>query len=145
MIPFHTLNPREARRPDPFRRAILNEKSHNFKSVRKPRCGRGRAHLQSTVMRGLVIGLAGLSALVLTAAVAAMPPPPPSLAQPVGDPIPGAVVQRPAFRPEPHASCPSDAELLHPVSVGALSNAYARARVCFAQQVDRGKKWADVK
>ena len=41
-------------------------------------------------MRGLVIGLAGLSALVLAAAVAAMPPPPPPLAQPVGDPISGA-------------------------------------------------------
>jgi stage II sporulation protein D (peptidoglycan lytic transglycosylase) len=63
-----------------------------------------------------------------------------------GDPpIPGAVVQRPAFRPEPSASCPTDAELLRPVSVGALSNAYARARVCFARQVDGGKKWADVK
>jgi hypothetical protein len=43
-------------------------------------------------------------------------------------PIPGEPKQRPAFRPEPRASCPADSELLRPVSVGALSNAYARAR-----------------
>jgi SpoIID/LytB domain protein len=60
-------------------------------------------------------------------------------------PIPGTVIQRPAFRPEPRPSCPSDAELLHPVSVGALSNAYARARACFAKQVDAGKSWRDVR
>ena len=60
-------------------------------------------------------------------------------------PIPGGVPQRPAFRPEPRASCPSDAELLHPVSVGALSNAYARARACFAKQMAAGKDWKDVR
>ncbi len=60
-------------------------------------------------------------------------------------PIPGGVAQRPAFRPEPRASCPSEAELLRPVSVGALSNAYARARACFAKQIDSGKNWKDVK
>lgn len=37
-------------------------------------------------MRGLALGLATLSALVLAAAVAAMPPPSPKLAQPAGDP-----------------------------------------------------------
>jgi SpoIID/LytB domain protein len=60
-------------------------------------------------------------------------------------PVPGGVPQRPAFRPEPRASCPSDAELLHPVSVGALSNAYARARTCFAKQIASGRSWKDVK
>jgi stage II sporulation protein D len=60
-------------------------------------------------------------------------------------PIPGEIAQRPAFRPTPRASCPSDAELLRPVSVGALSNAYARARVCFAKQIDAGKTWRDVR
>jgi SpoIID/LytB domain protein len=60
-------------------------------------------------------------------------------------PLAGAVVQRPAFRPAPRPSCPSDAELLHPVSVGALSNAYARARACFAKQLDSGKRWQDIK
>jgi hypothetical protein len=57
----------------------------------------------------------------------------------------GAVQQRPPFRPEPRASCPTDVELLRPVSVGALSNAYARARVCFARQIAAGKTWKDVR
>ena len=55
-----------------------------------------------------------------------------------GEPtIPGEPQQRPAFKPDARASCPDDNELLHPVSVGALSNAYARARACFAKQVAR--------
>jgi hypothetical protein len=62
-----------------------------------------------------------------------------------GEPmIPGEPKQRPAFKPEPRASCPGDNELLHPVSVGALSNAYARARACFAKQIQAGKRWNDV-
>jgi hypothetical protein len=62
-----------------------------------------------------------------------------------GEPlIPGEPKQRPAFRPEPRASCPDDNELLHPVSVGALSNAYARARACFAKQIQSGRTWRDV-
>jgi hypothetical protein len=60
-------------------------------------------------------------------------------------PIPGEPQQRPAYRPEPRASCPSDNELLRPVSVGALSNAYARAAACFAKQMAAGKAWRDVK
>jgi hypothetical protein len=59
-------------------------------------------------------------------------------------PIPGEPAQRPAFRPEPRASCPTDNELLRPVSVGALTNAYARARACFARQIAAGKSWRDV-
>jgi hypothetical protein len=62
-----------------------------------------------------------------------------------GDPLPPAPVQRPAFRPEPRASCPNDNELLRPLSVGALSNAYARARACFEKQIAAGKSWRDVK
>jgi SpoIID/LytB domain protein len=62
-----------------------------------------------------------------------------------GEPmIPGEPPQRPAFKPEPRASCPGDNELLHPVSVGALSNAYARARACFAKQIQAGRAWRDV-
>jgi len=60
-------------------------------------------------------------------------------------PIPGELRQRPGFRPEPRASCPSDAELLRPVSVGALATAYTRARDCFAKQVQAGKAWRDVR
>ena len=48
-------------------------------------------------------------------------------------------------RPETHGACPSDAELARPVSVGALGNAYARARGCFARQVASGRSWRDVK
>ena len=59
-------------------------------------------------------------------------------------PIPGEVRQRPAFRPEPRLSCPADNELMRPVSVGALSNAYTRARECFAKQIQAGKSWRDV-
>jgi hypothetical protein len=65
-------------------------------------------------------------------------------------PAPGArgghdVLQRPAFRPEPHTACPTDTELSRPSSVGALSNAYARARACFAREIASGKGWRDVK
>ena len=60
-------------------------------------------------------------------------------------PIPGETQQRPAFKPEPRASCPDDNELMRPVSVGALSNAYARARACFAKQIQNGKSWRDVR
>jgi hypothetical protein len=50
-----------------------------------------------------------------------------------------------AVRPDLRASCPSDRELLKPVSPGALSNAYARARACFAKQIDAGRSWKDVR
>jgi len=60
-------------------------------------------------------------------------------------PIPGESQQRPRFKPAPRASCPDDAELLRPVSAGALSNAYARARACFAKQIEAGKAWRDVR
>ena len=59
--------------------------------------------------------------------------------------IPGEPQQRPAFKPGPRATCPENSELLRPVSVGALSNAYARARACFAKQIAAGKSWRDVK
>jgi stage II sporulation protein D (peptidoglycan lytic transglycosylase) len=63
-----------------------------------------------------------------------------------GEPmVPGEPRQRPAFKPEPRASCPADNELLQPVSAGALSNAYSRARACFAKQVQAGTSWRDVK
>jgi len=60
-------------------------------------------------------------------------------------PIPGERAQRPSFRPEPRSSCPDDNELLRPSSVGALSNAYARARSCFAKQIQNGRTWRDVR
>jgi stage II sporulation protein D len=60
-------------------------------------------------------------------------------------PIPADIPQRPAFKPQPRASCPTDAELAHPVSIGALSNAHARARTCFARQIAAGRRWQDVR
>jgi SpoIID/LytB domain protein len=60
-------------------------------------------------------------------------------------PIPGEPIKRSAFRPEPRPSCPGDNDLLRPVSVGALANAYAQARFCFTRQMATGKDWRDVK
>lgn len=60
-------------------------------------------------------------------------------------PAPAAAAQRPAFKPQPRAACPSDTELRQPVSVGALVNAYSRARTCFAKQIQAGKNWKDVR
>ncbi|MGE3512273.1 MAG: SpoIID/LytB domain-containing protein, partial [Vicinamibacterales bacterium] len=41
--------------------------------------------------------------------------------------------------------CPSDLDLLQPVSAGALAQAYAQARACFAKQVSHGRGWRDVR
>jgi len=60
-------------------------------------------------------------------------------------PTPGETRQRPGFRPESRGSCPSDNELMRPVSVGALTNAYTRARECFAKQMQSGKSWREVR
>jgi len=45
----------------------------------------------------------------------------------------------------PQASCPIDADLLHPVSIGALTDASARARACFERQITGGRSWRDVR
>ncbi len=42
-------------------------------------------------------------------------------------------------------SCPTDAEVLRPVSAGAQREAYARAGACFARQVAEGRRWTDVR
>ena len=42
-------------------------------------------------------------------------------------------------------ACPGDADLLRPVSPGALSNALASSLACFSRQMDAGKTWRDVK
>ena len=60
-------------------------------------------------------------------------------------PIPGEPRQWPPFTPDPRASCPADHELLRPVSIGALANAYSRARECFAKQIAAGRAWRDVR
>jgi stage II sporulation protein D len=60
-------------------------------------------------------------------------------------PAPAGTRPRPAFKPEPRTPCPDDIELLRPVSVGALSYAYARARACFEKQIAGGRSWRDVR
>jgi stage II sporulation protein D (peptidoglycan lytic transglycosylase) len=62
-----------------------------------------------------------------------------------GGPAFAAEPQRPAFKPDRNGSCPTDAELERPASVGALADAYARARECFAKQIAAGKRWRDVR
>jgi stage II sporulation protein D len=47
--------------------------------------------------------------------------------------------------PPPSAACPLDNELLRPASIGALSNAYARARACFERQLTSGRKWSEIR
>ncbi|PYR15658.1 MAG: hypothetical protein DMG00_00130 [Acidobacteria bacterium] len=43
------------------------------------------------------------------------------------------------------APCPGDNELRRPVSAGALTNAHARARACFARQIEQGRDWRNVR
>ncbi len=42
-------------------------------------------------------------------------------------------------------SCPTDAELLRPVSAGARREAYARADACFRRAIADGKNWRDLR
>jgi hypothetical protein len=46
---------------------------------------------------------------------------------------------------EPRVVCPADVELEQPVSGGALSEAYARARSCFARQAASGRDWREIR
>ncbi len=46
---------------------------------------------------------------------------------------------------EVRGACPSDSELLRPVSVGALNMAWSRAKACFARQIASGRSWRDVR
>jgi hypothetical protein len=41
--------------------------------------------------------------------------------------------------------CPQDVELQRPISIGALADAYARARTCFERQVSGGRDWRRVR
>jgi SpoIID/LytB domain protein len=42
-------------------------------------------------------------------------------------------------------ACPEDSDLLRPVSAGALTDAYARARACFERQLAQGRSWREVR
>jgi len=54
---------------------------------------------------------------------------------------PESARQRKAAR----VDCPSDVELLRPVSAGAQRDAYARAEACFARAIAEGKRWDQVR
>jgi hypothetical protein len=41
--------------------------------------------------------------------------------------------------------CPADDELARPVSPGALSDAYARARGCVERQLRNGRSWREIR
>jgi SpoIID/LytB domain protein len=55
----------------------------------------------------------------------------------------------PAEQRERHAGgravCPTNGELLQPISPGALLDAHTRARSCVAQQLEAGRSWHDIK
>ncbi|MCC7179944.1 MAG: SpoIID/LytB domain-containing protein [Acidobacteria bacterium] len=42
-------------------------------------------------------------------------------------------------------SCPSDADILRPISAGAQRDAYERAEACFARAIASGRKWDEVR
>ena len=44
-----------------------------------------------------------------------------------------------------YMGCPTDIELTRPLSAGALSEAYGRARSCVARQIAGGRSWRDVR
>jgi SpoIID/LytB domain protein len=46
---------------------------------------------------------------------------------------------------EVSGACPTDDELANPLSVGALAQAYARARACVSRQIAAGRSWRDVR
>jgi hypothetical protein len=48
-------------------------------------------------------------------------------------------------QPGGRVKCPTDEELLRPVSAGAQRDGYARAEACFARQVAAGRKWTEVR
>jgi stage II sporulation protein D len=52
---------------------------------------------------------------------------------------------KPAASTQGRPQCPTDIELIQPVSAGALSNAFARAKACFARQIESGRGWRDVR
>jgi hypothetical protein len=47
--------------------------------------------------------------------------------------------------PAGRVKCPTDDELLRPVSAGAQRDSYARAEACFARQLADGRKWSEVR
>ena len=57
----------------------------------------------------------------------------------------GAHFADPSRTQASRVDCPADAELLRPLSAGALGDASLRARACFERQVNAGRSWRDVR
>ena len=57
---------------------------------------------------------------------------------------PGQPEDTASKRPAGRGACPSDRELLQPLSPGALMLAYDRAAACFADRVRAGKAWREI-
>jgi hypothetical protein len=47
--------------------------------------------------------------------------------------------------PAVRLTCPTDAELLRPISAGAQRDSYARAEACFTRAILSGRKWDEVR
>ena len=92
---------------------------------------RDRGVLERTVRRGLV-------ALMTASPLAGRP-------LWIREGIAGYFADPQAPISETRSTCPTDAELARPVSAGALSDAYARARACVARQVAGGRLWRDIR
>ena len=54
----------------------------------------------------------------------------------------GSAASRPAAS---RVTCPTDADLLRPISAGAQRDAYARAEACFARAMAAGRRWDQVR
>jgi hypothetical protein len=57
----------------------------------------------------------------------------------------GDAAQGSDVTPSRNVSCPTDADLLRPVSAGAQRDAYARAAACFARGIAAGKRWDEIR
>src|SRR5262249_54846464 len=125
--------------------ALVNGEIH----LLPPAMLRERGVLESTIRPELVPAmtdppLAGRPLWVLEGAAQYFADPGSGIRDPQsGKDLGSGVLRVPA--PLPRTGCPADSELSHPVSIGALMNAYARARLCFARQVTQGKSWRDVR
>jgi SpoIID/LytB domain protein len=92
---------------------------------------RDRGVLERTVRRGLV-------ALMTASALQSRP-------LWIREGVAGFFADPQAPIPETRPTCPTDVEIARPVSAGALSDAYARARACVARQIAGGRSWRDVR
>ncbi|MGE0462769.1 MAG: SpoIID/LytB domain-containing protein [Vicinamibacterales bacterium] len=61
------------------------------------------------------------------------------------EPEGGSRISEERSRTVGRVSCPSDADILRPISAGAQRDAYERAEACFARALADGRKWHEVR